>query len=41
MPCPAIELGFIAPFIAFASRQFKGDGKALEAQACWTARNYM
>jgi hypothetical protein len=41
MPCPAIELGLIAPFIAFASRQFKGNGKTLEAQACWMARDYV
>jgi|HubBroStandDraft_6_1064221.scaffolds.fasta_scaffold57739_4 hypothetical protein len=37
MPCPAIELGFIAPFIAFASRQFKGNGETLEAQVRWMA----
>ena len=45
MPCPAIDLGLIEPFlvlfIAFASRQFKANGNALEAQACWMGRNYI
>jgi hypothetical protein len=41
MPCPTIELGLIAPFIAFASRQFKGNGETLEAQVRWMARDYV
>jgi hypothetical protein len=41
MPCPAIELGLIPLFIAFALRHFTGNGKTLEAQVRWMARNYV
>jgi hypothetical protein len=41
MPCPAMELGWI-PQIRRVVNKLKGNGKALEAQACWmAARDYV